>query len=385
MAARYWVGGSNTWDAIAGTKWALTNGAAGGQAIPTPADTVFFTALSGGANTITLGSGYSPNVSTLTMTGFTGTFDFNSQNVTVSGTGTIYTGANTFIATGNPLIVCSNPSSTARTISPGTAASITEANAVSIGVTSGFGAVTITTNHAVKNLNFTGFTGSLVSGNRTIYGSLTFGSGMTATDGTGVYTFASTLVQQNITTNGVTLGGPITVNGTQTIQLQDALTLNSTRTFTLTAGTLDLNNKTLTTGFFSSSNSNQRQIAFGSSGQIYVIGSGSTAWNTTTSTNLTVTGITGGTIHMTSSSAKTFAGGGLSYPRLNQGGTGALTVSGNNTFNDMTNSVQPTTITFTAGTNNSFTQFNVGGSSGNLVTINSSSPGTKYTLTNLLG
>ena len=41
MAARYWVGGTANWDATAGTKWALTSGGAGGQAVPTSADDVF--------------------------------------------------------------------------------------------------------------------------------------------------------------------------------------------------------------------------------------------------------------------------------------------------------------------------------------------------------
>jgi hypothetical protein len=29
MANRYWVGGTATWDATAGTKWATTSGGAG--------------------------------------------------------------------------------------------------------------------------------------------------------------------------------------------------------------------------------------------------------------------------------------------------------------------------------------------------------------------
>ena len=41
MAAKYWVGGTANWDATAGTKWALTSGGAGGQAVPTSADDVF--------------------------------------------------------------------------------------------------------------------------------------------------------------------------------------------------------------------------------------------------------------------------------------------------------------------------------------------------------
>lgn len=82
MAARYWVGGSASWDATAGTKWALTSGGAGGQAVPTNADDVFFDATSG-AVTITQ-SGARVCLS-LTCTGFTGTFA-GSGGLTISGT-----------------------------------------------------------------------------------------------------------------------------------------------------------------------------------------------------------------------------------------------------------------------------------------------------------
>jgi hypothetical protein len=71
VANRYWVGGTSTWDATAGTKWALTSGGAGGQAVPTSADDVFFTAVSG-AVTVTVS--VAANAKTLDFTGFTGTF-----------------------------------------------------------------------------------------------------------------------------------------------------------------------------------------------------------------------------------------------------------------------------------------------------------------------
>lgn len=70
MANRYWVGGAATWDGTAGTKWALTSGGAGGQAVPTTSDDVFFDAASG-ANTVTVsGSRVAKSVN---CTGFTGT------------------------------------------------------------------------------------------------------------------------------------------------------------------------------------------------------------------------------------------------------------------------------------------------------------------------
>ena len=283
MANRYWVGGSATWDATAGSKWALTSGGAGGQAVPTTSDTVFFDANSG-ASTVTIGSGVA-TCSTLTMTGFTGTLAFGSNRITCAGTGTIYTGATTFSVTGTPVINCTNSSSTTRSLNP---SATTESNAISFNITAGTGSFSLT-NGSYKNLDFTGFTGTLPNTGKTIYGSLTLGTGMTCTDGANGTTFASTLVQQNITSNGVAFNVPIVMSGTQTFQLQDALTLASTRTFTLTSGTLDLNSKTLTCGIFSSSNSNTRSILFGT-GNITLTGSGTTILAMTTATGFTYIG-----------------------------------------------------------------------------------------------
>jgi hypothetical protein len=86
------------------------------------------------------------------------------------------------------------------------------------------------------------------------------------------------------------------------------------------------------------------------------------------------------TINMTSASAKTFAGGDGSYATLNQGGSGLLTISGNNSFANITATTRPSTITFTASSTQTFTAFTLSGTAGNYVTINSSSPGTRFNL-----
>lgn len=103
MADRYWVGGTASWDATAGTKWATTSGGAGGAAVPTSADDVFINAASG-AVTITMGAA-SP-CRNLNFTGFTGTFTgtFNLNiygSLTLASTMTYsYTGVSpTFAAT----------------------------------------------------------------------------------------------------------------------------------------------------------------------------------------------------------------------------------------------------------------------------------------------
>lgn len=118
MANRYWVGGTNTWNATAGTKWALTSGGVGGQAIPTSSDDVYFDGASGNV-TITLSA--SINSYNLNFTGFTGTIAGTAQiniygslvlspSMTLTHTGIKYfrgTGIHTITSNGKILSACS--------------------------------------------------------------------------------------------------------------------------------------------------------------------------------------------------------------------------------------------------------------------------------------
>ena len=104
------------------------------------------------------------------------------------------------------------------------------------------------------------------------------------------YTFNST-TSQTITTNGKSVDCPFTFNGASgSFALQDALNITgTTRTVTLTEGTLNLNNNNLTTGRFSCSASTAtRSVVFGT-GEIYLTGNAATilAWG---NSNLTATG-----------------------------------------------------------------------------------------------
>jgi hypothetical protein len=92
----------------------------------------------------------------------------------------------------------------------------------------------------------------------------------------------------SLTTAGVVFPANLSFNTPGfTTTLVDNLTVTSTAT--LNVGGLNLNNNTLSTGLFSSSNSNVRSIAFGT-GNITVTGNNATVWTTSTPTNLTVTG-----------------------------------------------------------------------------------------------
>jgi hypothetical protein len=89
MANRYWVGGTANWDGTAGSKWALTSGGAGGQAVPTSVDNVFFDAASG-AVTCTISTG-NTGADNLNCTGFTGTLA-GSGNLDINGNITLVAG-----------------------------------------------------------------------------------------------------------------------------------------------------------------------------------------------------------------------------------------------------------------------------------------------------
>jgi hypothetical protein len=76
----FWVGGTATWNSTAGTKWATSSGGAGGAAIPTAADDVFFDGPSG-ANTVTLSA--QSVARSIDCNGFTGTISHPSA-ITIS-------------------------------------------------------------------------------------------------------------------------------------------------------------------------------------------------------------------------------------------------------------------------------------------------------------
>jgi hypothetical protein len=148
--------------------------------------------------------------------------------------------------------------------------------------------------------------------------------------------------------------------------------MGSTRSLTHTNGTLDLSGKTLTVGTDYSTASGTKNLTF-NGGTLVCPNSGTTAFNNAQPTGFTTTAGTGtGKISMTSASAKTFVGGGSTYNcTLSNDGAGALTIDGSNTFTTLANGVQPTTFTFTSGTTTTLTNWSISGTSGNLVTIGS--------------
>lgn len=381
MASRFWVGGTGTWDGSSTTNWSATSGGAGGASVPTAADDVTFNGSSGGG-VCTLGANV--NCLTLNINTYTGTLAFGTNTITISGNAaTIFTGGTAPSVSGTAVIICDYAGSTGtRFIVPGT--TVTEANAISFSISAGSDIVGFQAAGVVNSLDFSGFLGTLNNSARSVYGNLILSAGMTLASGTGLCSFVSTsATPRTITSNNQTMDFPLGFSGLGgTWQLTDALSIGATRSMTLTRGNFDANNQNVSVGSFASSNSNVRTLTIGS-GVWSILGSG-TAWNTATTTSMTVTA-SSGQISMTSASAKTFAGGAKTWPTLNQGGSGDLTITGANTFADITNTVQPATITFPASTITTVSAFSVSGTSGNLITLNSSTSGTQATLSDASG
>ena len=211
-----------------------------------------------------------------------------------------------------------------------------------------------------------------------IFGNWINGTG-TTTSGAGTLTLLGRNKTQTITSAGKTFTQSITTNAIGgTVTLAD--NFSTSTSITLTNGTLNLAGFTAATPTFVTA-AGTKNITF-NGGTLAISGVTTTAFNNAIPTGFTTTAGTGtGVINMTGTSAKTFVGGGTTYNcTLNQGGLGALTVSGDNTFYNITNTVQPSTITFAASSTNIVANFGLKGTSGNLITLNSSISGTKFNL-----
>jgi hypothetical protein len=182
---------------------------------------------------------------------------------------------------------------------------------------------------------------------------------------------------------------PLTFNGVGgEWALVDTLATSATRAVTHTNGKINLNGQTLKVGGSYVTGIGTKDLTF--NGGILECQTASTAsFNNANPTGYTTTAGTGtGQIQMTAATAKTFIGGATGSTVYNctlvQAGAGVLTITGNtspgNTFNDITSTQRPATITFTSGTTNTFNNFSVNGTAGNLVTINSTVAGTQHTL-----
>jgi hypothetical protein len=179
MANRYWVGsGGQNWDGTAGTKWALTSGGAGGQAVPTTADDVFFDSNSG-ASTIAISTG-NTGAKSINLTGFSGGgLITGTAAITVAGSVTLasgpgfgYTGTMTITGSGT---ITSATKTFNNLVINGVGITVTLGDALSVTKTAGTSTLTLTNG----TLNLAGFNSSaaIFSSDNSNTRTLAFGSG----------------------------------------------------------------------------------------------------------------------------------------------------------------------------------------------------------------
>jgi hypothetical protein len=381
-STKYWIGGTGNWSDT--SHWSLSSGGAGPASIPSLADQVVFNSSSGGG-TSTLDS--SQYIQQLTMTGYTGTLAFGSYSITLSETvnsTTIYQGASGYSVTGNPILYMDS------TLIPYQyglyliqyvdTGAVSESNTMSIYFSPGYNCNFYFSNAAtaIRDLDFTNFASASYglfgdSGVTNIYGNLKL---TTAVYANANFNFRSTsATTRTIVTFGAnSFFGTINFNGVGgSWKFLDAWNGNLAigYTMTLTNGTVDLNGFTVMTDSFLTA-TGTKNLTF-NGGTLKCIGSN--GFKNLYPTGFTTTAGTGtGKISMFSATAKTFVGGGSTYNcTLSQDGAGSLAISGSNSFTNITNGISPAQFVFDSGSTNTFTNWNVNGTAGNLVSITSSS------------
>jgi hypothetical protein len=250
--------------------------------------------------------------------------------------------------------------------------------------------VTVNQDARIGTIDFTGVGADnprlTLSGTLYVLNNFTLSSGMTLL-GTRACLYYGRR-NATFTSNGVSFdsSGGFTVNciGTNTLTLGSDFTMTSA--FTLTSGTFNANNYNLTATTINSGGTVTRTLTLGSGTMTAT--SISSCWNMNSS-NLTFNAGTS-TIKFTSttSTARTFAGAGLTYYNFwSDAGTStaSLTISGSNTFNQFKDTgTVAHSILFTAGTTQTMTDWQVSGNSGQLITINSTTTAT-HTLSQASG
>jgi hypothetical protein len=242
----------------------------------------------------------------------------------------------------------------------------------------------VTGNNGAKSINCTGFTGTIAgTAAISVAGSVTLGAGMTYSH-TGTMTFTGT---GTLTTAGKTFSGVAVSGSGITLTLGSALD-TGTRSLIVSQGAFDAAGYNVTINNFVSSTSNVRTVTMGSG--LWTLSGIGTVWTTSTTTNLTFNKNTADILLTnTTTSSRTFSGGGLTFNKLTIGGatgTSTLTLNGANTFSELasTKTVAHTILIPALASGTTIDTWSITGTAGNVVTVNSTVIGNQrnFNLTN---
>lgn len=247
------------------------------------------------------------------------------------------------------------------------------------------GSQTITVNmpRAGKNIDFTGTTGNPTVNfstlvNPRVFGSMTIVSAMTTIGRFDMYARSSV----NLTTNNNTsMGDQVSILAFGgTVTLVGDLNGGSSGYLELRNGTFNANGYNVTVRGMSCNSGSTRTLTMGSGTWTFTANN-----NTATVFNFSSAGLTlnanTSTIKFvnTLSSTVTITGGSLAYNNIwfsRASSTGSLVLAGSNTFNEFKDDgTAAHSLLFTTGTTQTVVTFNVNGSAGNEITINSTTTG----------
>jgi hypothetical protein len=231
-------------------------------------------------------------------------------------------------------------------------------------------------------LDFTGFTGTLSTSTRTMYGNIILSPTMSVSSTSLTTTFALPDATQTIVTNGLSVTPfALNVNAANGTFLVTSNMSFGTQVVSLNGGTIDTQGFNITSGAFRSPESNVRTLNAGTS--TFTLSGSTSVWNISTS-NITVNvANTSIVLNSTAILNVEFFGNSYTYGNLRLEGNPIVAnlstrIFGNNTFTgDFVSNTKTGnySILFDAGSTNTFESFFVEGQSGNLVTIDTNGAG----------
>lgn len=279
-----------------------------GTAIATLTSGSYFNNLSFGTTAFTLAT-TSLNLNGLTLSS-SGTY--TGLSITMRGTGTVTSNGKTIAA-----VVTNSPGTTTL------GSSLTCSTFTQTTGTVDFANYTLTCSGA-----FSSTTGTLLNVGTVASSSFSTGADLTFGANSSITSTSLNLTGGTFTYDTGNLSTLTTFTQTGgNLVLSANLTLISSCTYALNEGNLNLNARTLTLGYVSSTGTGSRSIT-GTGGTITV----GYTWTVTSGAGFTGSGYN---INMYNPDVKTFAGGGGTYGTLIQEGVGALTITGSNTFQDI--------------------------------------------------
>lgn len=294
--------------------------------------------------------------------------------------GTVWTANSTYLTLGATFKVNLNGAAIAtntRRIDHAVSDATQTSQYLAVTVSAGVGNLTMwaVNNAAVRDLSLSSavnivnptVAGAKYSGSMTLLSGTTTGTSSNMT----VTMVAPSGTTNTITTNGTVFNFPLALDGPGTHQLGGALTCTYAFGFVHsslqgTGGTFDTQGYALTCGAFTDTSGIAHNVNLGAS-TITV-----TAGDFTVSSAFATVNSGTSTINMSWASAKAFNGNGKTWYNLNQGGVGTMTIAGNNTFNNLSTSVNGSTIKFIGLSQQTFNgTWSINGVAGTLTTIGS--------------